>query len=52
MRYASFMPKIDRATAPTSQGSSYPAPFDEPCRGRSTVRLGVAAGLTRLGANL
>ena len=46
------MPKIDRATAPTSQGSSYPAPFDEPCRGRSTVRLGVAAGLTRLGANL
>ena len=29
-----------------------PSPFDEPCRGRSWHRLGVAAGLTQLGVNL
>ena len=46
------MPKIDLASAPSGTGSSYPAPFDEPCRGRSWHRLGVAAGLTRLGVNL
>jgi len=36
------MPKIDPASAP----------FDEPCRGRSGVRLGVAGGLTHFGVNL
>ena len=46
------MPKINLQAAPSGSGSSYPAPFDEPCRGRSWHRLGVAAGLTRLGVNL
>jgi uncharacterized cupin superfamily protein len=46
------MPKIDPATAPETIGSRYPAPFDEPCKRRSTLRLGVAAGLTQFGVNL
>ena len=46
------MHKIDLQTAPSGSGSSYPSPFDEPCRRRSWHRLGVAAGLTRLGVNL
>ena len=46
------MPKIDLKNAPSGSGSSYPPPFDEPCRGRSWHRLGVAAGLTHLGVNL
>ena len=46
------MPKIELSNAPTVAGSTYPAPFDEPCRGRSWHRLGVAAGLTHLGVNL
>lgn len=46
------MPKIDLATAPTFEGSSYPPPFDEPCRGRSGVRLGAAARLTQFGVNV
>jgi uncharacterized cupin superfamily protein len=46
------MTKIDFAAAPQGSGSSYPAPFDVPCRGRSWHRLGAAAGLTQLGVNL
>ncbi len=46
------MPKIDPASAPTFEGSSYPPPFDEPCRGRNGLRLGAAAGLTQFGVNL
>jgi len=46
------MHKIDLQTAPSGSGSSYPSPFDEPCRGRSWHRLGVAAGLAQLGVNL
>ena len=46
------MPRIDLQTAPSGSGSSYPSPFDEPCRGRSWHRLGVAAGLQHLGVNL
>jgi uncharacterized cupin superfamily protein len=45
------MPKIDPTTAPAGSGSRYPAPFDEPCRGRSWRRLGEAAGLTQFGVN-
>jgi uncharacterized cupin superfamily protein len=45
------MPKIDVAGLPTTTGTTYPAPFDEPCRGRESVRLGVAAGLTQFGVN-
>jgi uncharacterized cupin superfamily protein len=46
------MPKIDPTTAPKATGSRYPAPHDEPCKTRSTVRLADAAGLTQFGANL
>ena len=46
------MSKIDRTTAPSSAGSRYPAPFDEPCRGRRWLRLGDAANLTQFGVNL
>ena len=46
------MAKIDRRSAPPGSGSRYPSPFDEPCRGRSWLRLGDAAGLTQFGVNL
>jgi len=46
------MPKIELTSAQAGSGSSYPSPFDEPCRGRSWHRLGAAAGLTHLGVNL
>jgi uncharacterized cupin superfamily protein len=46
------MPKIDVDKAPAFAGSSYPKPFDEPCKGRRGLRLGVAAGLTQCGVNL
>jgi uncharacterized cupin superfamily protein len=46
------MPKIDRETAPRGSGSRYPSPFDEPCRNRSWIRLGDAAGLTQFGVNV
>lgn len=46
------MPKIDLANAPRSTGSGYPSPYDEPCRNRSRVRLGKAAGLTDFGVNM
>jgi uncharacterized cupin superfamily protein len=48
----SRMPKIDPTRAPLRTGSSYPAPFDEPCKLRSARRLGDAAGLTQFGVNL
>jgi uncharacterized cupin superfamily protein len=46
------MPKIDVNAAPSRQGSSYPPPYDEPCRERSRRRLGDVAGLTQFGVNL
>jgi uncharacterized cupin superfamily protein len=46
------VPKIDVATAAERIGSSYPAPYDEPCRQRSYRRLGDAADLTQFGVNL
>jgi uncharacterized cupin superfamily protein len=46
------MPKIDLTTAPQAKGSTYPAPFDEPCKERASLRLGIAAGLTQFGVNL
>jgi len=46
------MPKIDQATAPRGSGTRYPAPHDEPCKRRSWLRLGDAAGLTQFGVNL
>ena len=44
--------KIDLATAPTIAGTLYPPPYDEPCRKRSRVPLGKAAGLVQFGVNL
>jgi len=44
--------RIDVAAVGTVTGTSYPAPFDEPCRMRSRQRLGDAAGLTQFGVNL
>jgi uncharacterized cupin superfamily protein len=47
-----IMPKIDLTIASVASGSRYPAPFDEPCRTRSSLRLGDAAGLKQFGVNL
>lgn len=44
--------KIDLTTVAVVRGSSYPAPFDAPCWGRSRQRLGDAAGLSDFGVNL
>jgi uncharacterized cupin superfamily protein len=44
--------KIDLRAAPERRGSSYPAPYDEPCRSRIRRRLGDAAKLTDFGVNL
>jgi uncharacterized cupin superfamily protein len=46
------MPRIDPASAPVFTGSTYPPPHDAPCRARSAIRLGQAAGLTQFGVNL
>ena len=46
------MPKIDTKTAPSGSGTRYPAPYDEPCKERRFLRLGEAAGLTKIGVNL
>ena len=44
--------KIDIDKTRVRKGSSYPAPYDEPCRGRLRHLLGDAAGLTQFGVNL
>ena len=46
------MKKIDKAVAELVKGTGYPAPFDQPCRARSRIRLGDAAGLEQFGVNL
>jgi uncharacterized cupin superfamily protein len=46
------MPKIDAATVPVEVKTTYPPPFDEPCKKRAVQRLGLAAGLTQFGVNL
>jgi uncharacterized cupin superfamily protein len=46
------MPKLDPDQIPVRTGSSYPAPFDQPCQGRSALRLADAAGLTQFGVNI
>ena len=43
--------RIDPATVPTEVGTTYPSPYDEPCRARERKRLGDAAGLTQFGVN-
>jgi uncharacterized cupin superfamily protein len=44
--------RIDSSTIEPIIGTTYPAPFDEPCRARQRKRLGDAAGLTQYGVNL
>ena len=46
------MKKIDFSRVPVDAQSSYPAPFDEPCQGQTTQRLGRSQGLTHFGVNL
>jgi uncharacterized cupin superfamily protein len=44
--------KIDARTVATVVGTSYPAPYNEPCLRRERRRLGDVAGLTQFGVNL
>jgi uncharacterized cupin superfamily protein len=44
--------KIDLGSAPSTAGTLYPPPYDEPCLKRHRIRLGDAAGLTQFGVNL
>jgi uncharacterized cupin superfamily protein len=44
--------RIDVAKLPPVVGTTYPSPFDAPCRVRERRRLGDAAGLTQFGINL
>ena len=46
------MKKIESDQVPSTLGSGYPAPYDEPCRMRRRWRLGEGAGLTQFGVNL
>ncbi|MEZ5796110.1 MAG: cupin domain-containing protein [Paracoccaceae bacterium] len=46
------MPKIDLASVPVKTGSIYPEPYAAMMRGRSSLRLGQAGGLTQYGVNL
>ena len=43
---------INIADTPAVVGTTYPAPYDEPCRARERKRLGDVAGLTQFGVNL
>lgn len=46
------MPKIDISALQPRTGSIYPEPYAAMMRGRSSLRLGDAGGLTQFGANL
>jgi uncharacterized cupin superfamily protein len=46
------MPKLDLARAPVKTGSIYPEPWASMMKGRSSLRLGEAGGLTQFGVNL
>ncbi|MGB0661053.1 MAG: cupin domain-containing protein [Mangrovicoccus sp.] len=46
------MPKLDLSKLTPRTGSIYPAPYAEQMKGRSSLRLGQAGGLTQFGANL
>ena len=46
------LPALDPATVTPRKGSSYPAPFDEPCLEREKRVLGDPLGLTQFGVNL
>ena len=46
------LPVIDLAKVPVKTGSIYPEPYASMMKGRSSLRLGDAGGLTQFGANL
>lgn len=46
------MPKLDLTKVPVKTGSIYPEPYASMMKGRSSLRLGDAAGLTQFGVNL
>jgi len=46
------MPKLDLESIRRRVGSSYPAPFDQPCLNRVRRALGDAGGLSDFGVNL
>lgn len=46
------MPKLDLAKIPFKGGSSYPGQLAEAVAGRSSQRIGDAAGLTQYGVNI
>ncbi len=46
------MPVIDPSRCPVKTGSIYPEPYASMMKGRSSLRLGDAGGLTQFGANL
>ncbi len=46
------MPKLDLSKVLVKTGSIYPEPYATMMRGRSSLRLGDAGGLTQFGANL
>ena len=46
------MPVIDLTKVPMKTGSIYPEPYASMMKGRSSLRLGDAGGLTQFGANL
>jgi uncharacterized cupin superfamily protein len=46
------MPKLDLNKVPVKTGSIYPEPYASMMKGRSSLRLGDAAGLTQFGVNL
>ena len=46
------MPKLDLSEVPVKTGSIYPEPYASMVKGRSSLRLGDAGGLTQFGANL
>lgn len=46
------MSKLDLSSVPVKTGSIYPSPYAEMMAGRSSLRLGQAAGLTQFGVNL
>jgi uncharacterized cupin superfamily protein len=46
------MKKIDLSAVAVGGGSNYPPPFDQPCNGQTSQRLGRSQGLTMFGVNL
>ncbi len=44
--------KLDLTSVPIKTGTIYPAPYDDEVKGRSSLRLGDAGGLTQFGVNI